>query len=157
MTTADRLRPQFDEKGVDLSVASGPPLLVEVDPDRIAQVLTNLLGNALTYTPAGGRVEVRPSRDHERACVTVSDTGIGLTAEDAELIFDRFYRVRGAARPSGGSGIGLTIARGLARAHHGDVTAASNVNHRLRDHPSGSAVPLRARRPDRRGCRARRP
>ncbi len=64
-SSAERLRPQFDEKGVSLSVAAGPPLPVEVDPDRIAQVLTNLFGNALTYTPAGGRVEVRASRERD--------------------------------------------------------------------------------------------
>ena len=125
-SSAERLRPQFDEKGVSLSVAARPPLPVEVDPDRIAQVLTNLFGNALTYTAAGGRVDVRASRERDVANITVSDTGIGLSPEDRELIFDRFYQVRGpTTRPSGGSGIGLTIARGLARAHHGDMQVAS--------------------------------
>ncbi len=124
-TTAERLRPQFEEKDVNLSVGSGPPIPVDVDPDRIAEVLTNLLGNALTYTPPGGRVDVQPRREHDRAAVAVTDTGIGLSPEDVEVVFDRFYRVRGPERPQGGSGIGLTIARGLARAHHGDVTATS--------------------------------
>ena len=124
-TTADRLRPQYNEKGVTLVVQSGPPLPVDVDPDRIAQVLTNLLGNALTYTATGGRVEVRASRDHDRAAVAVSDTGVGLSPDDLELVFDRFYRVPGTTRATGGSGIGLTIARGIARAHHGDIDAAS--------------------------------
>ncbi len=124
-SSAERLRPQFDEKGVSLSVGMGLPLPVEVDPDRIAQVLTNLFGNALTYTPAGGRVDVRASRERDRATIAVSDTGIGLSPEDLELVFDRFYRVHGPVRPSGGSGIGLTIARGLARALHGDIQAAS--------------------------------
>ena len=55
----------------------------------------------------------------------MSDTGIGLSPDDLELVFDRFYRVHGPARPAGGSGIGLTIARGLARAHHGDIEATS--------------------------------
>ncbi len=123
--TAARLRPQFEEKGVDLVVRDGPPLPVDVDSERIAQVLTNLFGNALTYTPAGGRVDVRAARDHDRASIAVSDTGIGLSEEDVALVFDRFYRVHGPVRPAGGSGIGLTIARGLAHAHHGDVEAAS--------------------------------
>ena len=56
--------------------------------------------------------------------VAVADTGIGLDAGDLELVFDRFYRVPGPTRPTGGSGIGLTIARGLAHAHHGDVRAS---------------------------------
>jgi histidine kinase len=123
--SAERLRPQFEEKGVTFVVESGPPLLVDVDSDRIAQVLTNLFGNALTYTPAGGRVEVHASRAHDRAAIAVSDTGIGLSPADLELVFDRFYRVQGPTRPAGGSGIGLTIARGIAHAHHGDIEAAS--------------------------------
>jgi histidine kinase len=122
---ADRLRPQFDDKHVGLEIRSGPPLPVDGDADRITQILTNLLGNALTYTPSGGQVVVTTSRDRRHAQVAVTDTGIGLTAEDAVLVFDRFYRVPGPTRPPGGSGIGLTIARGIARAHGGDVRAAS--------------------------------
>jgi histidine kinase len=122
---ADRLRPQYDDKGVGLEVRAGPPLLVHVDPNRITQVLTNLLGNALTYTPVGGRVLVTPSRKDDAATVAVSDTGVGLSPDDLEFVFDRFYRVPGPARPAGGSGIGLTIARGIARAHGGNVEAAS--------------------------------
>jgi histidine kinase len=98
---------------------------VDADPDRITQVLTNLLGNALTYTPPEGSVEVRVGRDHDRAEVVVRDSGIGLSPEDRDLVFDRFYRVQSAPRPAGGSGIGLTIARGLARAHHGDIEVRS--------------------------------
>ena len=68
---------------------------------------------------------MRASRDHGRAAVAVSDTGVGLSPDDLELVFDRFYRVPGTTRATGGSGIGLTIARGIARAHHGDIDAAS--------------------------------
>jgi signal transduction histidine kinase len=122
---ATRLQPQFEEKGVVLDVTPGPHVRVEVDPDRIAQVLTNLLGNALTYTPAGGRVDVTLRRRGSLADVDVADNGIGLAADDLKLVFDRFYRVDGHARAAGGSGIGLTIARGIAHAHHGDVAATS--------------------------------
>lgn len=122
---AARLRAQFDDKGVALDVTSGPEIQVEVDPDRLSQVLTNLIGNALTYTPGGGRVTVTATAVNGDATVAVTDTGIGLSAQDLELVFDRFYRVRGPVRPHGGSGIGLTIARGLARAHHGDIEATS--------------------------------
>ena len=122
-----RLRPQFDDKGVALEIDDGRPLPVDVDRDRMLQVLTNLLGNALTYTPSGGRVVVRPERPSPTlATVTVTDTGVGIAAEDLGLVFERFYRVPDLLRPPGGSGIGLTIARGIARAHDGDITASSS-------------------------------
>ncbi len=122
---AARLQPQFDDKGVTLAVGTAPPLPVAVDRDRILQVITNLLGNALVYTPPGGRVVVTPQRGAGDAVVAVTDTGIGIEPDDLALIFERFYRVAGLSRPAGGSGIGLTIARGIARAHGGDVTAGS--------------------------------
>jgi signal transduction histidine kinase len=122
---ATRLRPQFDDKGVTLTVRAAPPLPVAVDRDRILQVATNLLGNALVYTPAGGRVVAGPEGRDGHAALAVTDTGVGIAPEDLGLVFERFYRVAGLTRPPGGSGIGLTIARGIARAHGGDVTAAS--------------------------------
>ena len=121
-----RLRPQYDEKGVALELVDGPPISVRVDRDRILQVLTNLLGNALTYTPSGGRVVVRPSEDRHGASVTISDNGIGLAAADLPLVFERFFRVPGPDRPPGGSGIGLTVAAGIARAHNGTIRAESS-------------------------------
>jgi histidine kinase len=89
-------------------------------------VITNLLGNALVYTPPNGRVAVTPERRDVHAAVAVRDSGIGIASEDLGLIFERFYRVPGLTRPSGGSGIGLTIARGIAQAHRGDVKVASD-------------------------------
>jgi signal transduction histidine kinase len=124
-SAATRLRPQFDDKGVTLDLGVAPPLPVAVDRDRILQVITNLLGNALVYTPAGGQVVVAAERREPCAVLTVADTGVGIAPQDLELIFERFYRVPGLPRPSGGSGIGLTIARGIARAHEGDIEAAS--------------------------------
>ena len=122
---ASRLRPQFDDKGVALEVRAAPPLPVDVDRDRILQVLNNLLGNALTYTPPGGRVTVTGASRESLAAVAVADTGAGIASEDLELVFERFYRVAGLPRPPTGSGIGLTIARGIARVHGGDVIARS--------------------------------
>ena len=102
-----------------------PPLPVDVDRDRILQVLNNLLGNAVTYTPPGGRVTVTGAARESLAAVAVADTGAGIASEDLELVFERFYRVAGLPRPPTGSGIGLTIARGIARVHGGDVIARS--------------------------------
>ena len=121
---AARLAPQFQDAQVALEVAAAPVVPVHVDPDRITQVLTNLLGNALLATPAGGTVTVRTRRS-VGAEVDVTDSGVGLAADDVERVFERFYRAPGQLRRSAGSGIGLTIARGIARAHGGDLTAAS--------------------------------
>ena len=84
-----------------------------------------IIGNALTATPAAGTVTVDARTAGQRAQVTVSDTGAGLAAEDLERVFERFYRAPGQPRRSSGSGIGLTIARNIARAHGGEVTASS--------------------------------
>jgi signal transduction histidine kinase len=122
---AERLRPQFDPKGVALRIEPSPPLPVRVDPDRIAQVFTNLLGNALTHTPPAGTVTIRGGIERPSAWIEVSDTGPGVPAGEVDRIFDRFYRIPNPDHPAG-RGIGLTIARGIARAHGGDVTVASH-------------------------------
>jgi histidine kinase len=122
---ASRLAPQFSDAGVTLTVGAGPPLPVWGDPDRITQVLTNIIGNALTATPAGGSVTVQAREHLRQAQVVVADTGAGLAAADLERVFERFYRAPGQPRRAPGSGIGLTIARNIARAHGGNVTAAS--------------------------------
>ena len=123
---AARLAPQFQDAHVALTVNAGTALPVWVDPDRITQVLTNLLGNALLATPAGGTVTITARPNSAGTEVVVTDTGVGLSAQDVERVFERFYRAPGQPRRSTGSGIGLTIARGLARGHGGDVTAASS-------------------------------
>lgn len=122
---ATRLRPQYDDKRVTLEVIDGHAVSVRVDRDRIMQVLTNLLGNALSYTPSGGRVVIRTEAHGHFASATVSDTGVGIAAADLPLVFERFYRVPGLERPPGGSGIGLTVAAGIAHAHHGRIRASS--------------------------------
>ncbi len=121
----DRLAPQYLEREVDLVVTARGPVAVEVDRDRIIQALTNVVGNALTYTAPGGRVTVEVGRrSTDEALVSVADTGMGIAPGDLERIFERFYRVD-AHGHAGGSGIGLTIARAIARAHGGDLTARS--------------------------------
>ena len=122
---AARLAPQFQDAQVMLIVKADMLLPVRVDPDRITQVLTNLLGNALVATPAGGTVTVTAGSTVRGGEVVVTDTGVGLSEQDVDRVFERFYRAPGQPRRSAGSGIGLTIARGIARGHGGDVIAAS--------------------------------
>ena len=123
---AMRLAPQFQDAHIAIDVHSDMALPVSVDPDRITQVLTNLLGNALIATAAGGTVAVTARRsDRGQAEVVVADSGVGLSRADLGQVFERFYRGPAQPRRSSGSGIGLTIARGIAQAHGGDVTASS--------------------------------
>ncbi len=108
----ERLRPQFEDKEVALAVDAPPNLpAARADPGRVTQVLLNLLGNALQYTPPGGQVR---------------DSGVGIDPEHLPHIFERFYRVdKSRSRAGGGSGIGLTISRHLVEAHGGRFWAAS--------------------------------
>lgn len=116
----------FADAGVALERDVSDGLPVSVDPDRIGQVLTNLLDNARRHTPRGGRVDVRARREGGDAVVEVADTGEGIAAEHLPRVFDRFYRVDPARdRAHGGSGIGLAIARAIARAHGGTLDAQS--------------------------------
>jgi len=124
---AERLAPQFEDKGVALQ-ADVPAEIpaVQADANRTVQVLVNLLGNALQYTPSGGRVTLRAGVEGRFARVSVQDTGIGVAAEHLPHLFERFYRVdKSRSRAGGGSGIGLTIARHLIEAQGGRLWADS--------------------------------
>jgi len=119
---------QFEDKNIQLvtDVEPGLPNLF-VDKDRIIQVLTNLVGNALQYTPNGGKVSISVRREKSEILFAVKDTGIGISTEQLTFIFNRFYRTdKSRNRASGGSGIGLTIAKALVQAHQGKIWAESN-------------------------------
>jgi len=113
---------QYEINDVDLIMGLEADLPCRIDTDRIAQSLTNLLGNALAHTPPGGAVTVGGSADSRWCRLTVTDTGDGIPESQLETIFERFTRLDGT---HAGTGIGLNIARTLVRAHGGDVIASS--------------------------------
>jgi len=125
---AERLSPQYEAKGVALRVITPAGLpRAWADPARITQVLLNLLGNALQYSPPGRRVDVSARREGQEILIQVQDTGIGIPSEDLPHVFERFYRVdKSRSRSGGGSGVGLTIARHITEAHGGRIWAASD-------------------------------
>jgi histidine kinase len=125
--TVDRLKRQFEDKNVAVEIDlpdSLPP--VKADPDRIQQVLLNLVGNALQYTPEHGSVLITARLIGTEVEVIVRDTGIGISSEHLPHVFTRFYRVeKSRSRAGGGSGIGLTIAKHLVEAHGGRIWVES--------------------------------
>jgi signal transduction histidine kinase len=127
--TVGGMLPLFDEKGVELrsAVSEGLPSVL-ADVDRVVQVLSNLLSNALRHTPDGGRVVVEAEASGDEVAFEVKDTGTGIASEHLERVFERFYRVdksrsRGEAR--GGSGMGLAISRALVEAMGGRIWVES--------------------------------
>jgi len=126
-SVTQRLQPQFQEKEISLDLqipASLPSVLL--DEDRLSQVIINLLGNALQYTPEGGQVSLTVQQIGKEIEVRVKDSGIGIPAEHIAHLFTRFYRVdKSRSRAGGGSGIGLTIAKHLVEAHGGRIWAES--------------------------------
>lgn len=125
---ANSFRSAAEQRGITLRVESPenlPP--VSVDPERMAQVLGNLLSNALRYTPSAGTITLSAGQEGEHVVLAVSDSGAGIPEEDLPHIFNRFYR-GDKARPSNGeSGLGLTIAKSLVEAHGGQIDVTSQV------------------------------
>ncbi len=125
---AERLRPQAERAEISLNVMipeDAPDLLV--DPARVQQVITNLVHNAIKFTPAGGRINVTVRRQNDAAIlVSVADTGIGIPPQELQRIFERFYKTD-RARSSGGTGLGLAIAKHIVQSHGGDIWTESIV------------------------------
>lgn len=101
--------------------------IMAIDPDRLGQVLGNLLSNAIRYTPSGGQVAVRAGTDTEHLWIEVEDTGMGIPAEEQSKVFDPFFRSSAHTRFPQGMGLGLPIAREIVTAHGGTLTVKSNV------------------------------
>jgi len=100
---------------------------LRANPIRIRQMLDNLIGNAIKYTPPGGSVQVSVSMEAGQIAVRIKDTGIGIPAEEQGRIFEKFYRASNAAKDAEGSGLGLAIVKSIVESHQGRVWVESAV------------------------------
>jgi two-component system phosphate regulon sensor histidine kinase PhoR len=120
-----QLNPFATRRGVTVSLEPAPKLPpVTADKERVRQVITNLLHNALKFTPPKGKVTVATGLKGDSATLSISDTGIGISGEDLPHVFERFYKAD-KARSGGGTGMGLAIAKHIVQAHGGTIRAQS--------------------------------
>ena len=121
-----RLRPLAGQKEIGLELEAERPVVIEGDEMKLSLALSNLVENAIKYTPSGGLVSVTCSADHANAYVTVTDNGIGIAEEDQQKVFERFYRVdKMRDRDTGGTGLGLAITHKTVLMHNGSIKVSS--------------------------------
>jgi signal transduction histidine kinase len=120
-----RLAIVAQKKGLTLDVDATSMPEINGDGDRLAQVITNLVSNAIKYTPSGGKIRVKTQVNNGGIEIVVQDTGVGIPAEDLPRIFERFYQVDKARGPRRGSGLGLAITQEIVQAHGGTISATS--------------------------------
>jgi signal transduction histidine kinase len=119
-------QPAADAKQIELRLILGSPGHIQGDPTRLAQMMDNLVSNAIKFTPAGGRVSVRTGVLHGQTLFEVTDTGQGISPAEQTKVFDRFFRSQATIHQAiGGAGLGLTITRAIVDAHHGSITLES--------------------------------
>jgi PAS domain S-box-containing protein len=123
----ESVRPTADTKGITLEVVHDASVIeVGADPERLQQIIWNILVNAIKFTPGGGRVDVSVSADDDEAVIAVRDTGIGIAADVLPRVFDQFWQASGSeSRTYSGLGIGLSLVRRLVELHGGSVRASS--------------------------------
>ena len=124
---AELVQPLADERGVKISVEV-EPLEITGDAERLAQVVTNLLTNAIQYNNADGQVRVKLAAQPGLAVLTVADTGPGIAAEDLPRVFGRFFRADQSRTGAGNAGLGLAISKAIVEAHGGTIEVASEKN-----------------------------
>jgi two-component system, OmpR family, sensor histidine kinase BaeS len=125
---------QFNQKRITLDFKAAPvSLRANLDPIRFSQVLTNILDNALRYTPKDGHIVISTKQNKDQVEITIQDSGEGVSYEDAAHLFDRFYRAdESRDRDSGGSGLGLAIAKSIVEMHKGKIWAESETGKGLK-------------------------
>jgi signal transduction histidine kinase len=119
------ISPLAEAKQLTLAVELIDVPRLEADPERIFRVLSNLLGNAIKFTPAGGTITIRTERRGDDLSIAVADTGPGVAADQLPHVFDRYWKAPSTSQP--GSGLGLYIARGIVEAHGGTIWAESSA------------------------------
>jgi signal transduction histidine kinase len=124
-TTVDLLGPLAEERDIAIDVVCDPAP-TNADPDRMQQIIINLLTNSVKFTPPGGRVTITTDTGADRAILRIADTGPGLAADELPHLFERFWRGHAATKASG-SGIGLAVVAELVAAHHGTLDAANRA------------------------------
>jgi two-component system phosphate regulon sensor histidine kinase PhoR len=126
----ERLRPQADKKKLNLTLEQAldlPPVIG--DADRLERVALNLIHNAIKFTPDGGSISVSAALGDDAVRVEVSDSGVGIAAEDLPRIFERFYKADRARGSGGGTGLGLAVVKHIVEAHGGAVSVESREGH----------------------------
>jgi two-component system phosphate regulon sensor histidine kinase PhoR len=127
LPSLERMKLQADRSKIDISFNCPDNLpFVKADPQRIEQVLINLLHNAIKFTPPGGKIQVEVVQKDDQLLFSIKDTGVGVAPEDIQRIFERFYKAD-KARSSRGTGLGLSIARHLVESHGGTLWAESEL------------------------------
>jgi signal transduction histidine kinase len=123
------LEPFAQNKNITLKSDLSPEIAVFAEPNQLNRLFSNLLENALQYTPAGGQVSLELQKQNRHAIISVKDTGIGIAPEQIPLVFDRFWRAdKARSRREGGTGLGLAIAQAIAKSHGGKIVVSSQIN-----------------------------
>jgi signal transduction histidine kinase len=120
--SAEMVQTMADEKNVKI-ISGAEPLRITGDPERLTQVITNLLTNAIQYNQTGGEVRIELKSEQGLAVLKISDTGKGIAPEDLPRVFERFYRADKSRTGVGNSGLGLSICKAIVEAHGGTIEA----------------------------------